>query len=113
MAPSQFAFEVRSQRGRGNAGFFEQTGDKTVRLANQRQQQVFPINFLVEISLSDALRFLQCFLRFDCKPIHLHKLVVPMNPSLKNKQKDAKCKIEYFTDLWTPRGVSTITPEAT
>ena len=39
---------------------------------------MFAIDFLVRITLRDSLRLLQCFLRLDCQPIHLHiKLLVP------------------------------------
>ena len=56
VAAGQFAVEIRFEFGNGHADFFQQIGDETFRLANQRQQQMFAINFLMRKFPGDALR---------------------------------------------------------
>ena len=62
VAAGQLALDIRFQFGRGHPDFLQQVRDKAVGLADERQQQMFPIYFLVRKPLSDTLRLLQRFL---------------------------------------------------
>ena len=76
MAPGQFPFEFRFEiRGR-DADFFEQFRDEAFGLADQGQQQMLAVHFLVRIAPRDALRLLEGFLGFDGEPIKLHALFI-------------------------------------
>ena len=59
VAAGQFAFQFGLQfRGR-HADFLEQFGHEAFRLAEQRQQQMFAVHFLMRQFARKALRFLQ------------------------------------------------------
>src|SRR5713101_544167 len=72
MASIQFALQVRSQLCRRHADLLQEVGNQAVGLADQSQQQMLAIDFLMREALSDALRLLHRFLRFESKLIELH-----------------------------------------
>ena len=59
VASGKFAFEIGLQLAGGHAEFLEQIRNETVRLADQCQQQMYAVHFLMRKALGDALRLLQ------------------------------------------------------
>src|SRR5215469_5804664 len=72
MPPRQFTFQVGPQLVPRHADSRQQIRNETVSLPNQRQHQMFAVNFLMRITVGDPLRLLQCFLRLDRQFLHLH-----------------------------------------
>ena len=72
MATGQLAFEVGFELGGGHADFFEQVRNEAVGLANQRQEEVFAVHFLMGVTMGDSLSFLQRLLGFNGKTFQIH-----------------------------------------
>ena len=49
-------------------------------------KEVFVIDFLMGLALGDPLRFLQRFLIFNGKPIHLHAVLIKAKPITSREQ---------------------------
>ena len=85
VAAGQFAFQFGLQlRGR-HADFLEQFGHEAFRLAEQGQQQVLAVHFLVRHFAREALRLRQRLLRFEGQFLRLHG-----SANLTQRHKDAK-----------------------
>jgi len=72
MAAGEFALDVGFEFGGWDTDLFEEIGDEAFVLTEQSKEQMLPINLLMGKGMSDALRFLQRFLRLNCKSIQLH-----------------------------------------
>ena len=68
----KFRLQIRLEPRDGHADAFEQVGDEALGLANEREGEVFAVNFLVRVFARDALCVLQSFLRFLGHLVRLH-----------------------------------------
>ena len=66
----QLGFQLRSR----NPDLFEKVGNQAILLLDHRQQEMLAINFLMRITVSDPLRFLQRFLGLNGQLLQLHIL---------------------------------------
>ena len=72
VAAREFRLQIRFEPRDRHADAFEQIGNETFGLADQRERQVFAVNFLMRMFARDALRFLQRLLRFLGQFLRLH-----------------------------------------
>ena len=71
-AAGELTFQRRGQPGGGHSQFLEEGLNESLRLPQQGEQQMFSVNFLVRITLSNGLGRLQSLLRFNREAIELH-----------------------------------------
>ena len=60
----EFRFQIRLEPGDRHADALQQIGHEALGLAEQREQQMLAVNFLMRIFAREALRLLQRLLRF-------------------------------------------------
>ena len=73
IAPGEFLFQIALQAVGRHANFLEQFGHQAFGLADECQQQMFAIQFLVRMFPGQPLRVLQRFRRFLRQLVELHK----------------------------------------
>lgn len=68
----EFSFDVADQARNRNAKLLQQRWNEAVGLRKQGVQEMFGIDLLVGVPMSDLLCSLKSFLSFNCQTIQLH-----------------------------------------
>ena len=68
----EFGLQIRLQPGDRHADAFQQVGDQAFGLADERQREMFAVNFLMRQFAREALRLRQRLLRFLGQFLRLH-----------------------------------------
>lgn len=74
--PREFLFQIRLKFGGRHADASQQFRHEAFGLAEQGEQQMLAVHFLMRVFTRDALRVLQCLLRFLGQPVELHEWIL-------------------------------------
>ena len=69
----EFGLQIRFQSGDRHADAFEQIGNEAFGLADEREREMFAVDFLMRQFAGEPLRLLQGLLRFEGEFLRLHK----------------------------------------